>query len=226
MVKQGKNGEGDESDSFVAGRLRRYSANWLNAPEALQKILRGYRIPFKRVPPAIKFSKIISKKFQTKPSPEMSLEIRKLIKSGALQNSHEKSGFLSTLFLKRKANGENRPILNLRRLNEFVASPRFRLINHFGIPSHIQRGDYMMKLDISQSYFHVPVSQSHRRYLSVAYQGAIYEMTCLPFGLASAPSAFAKITNWVAQQLREKGLRVLVYLDDFLFIHADHWNIK
>lgn len=60
-----------------------------------------------------------------------------------------------------------------------------------------------MKIDISQAYFHIPISQNHRRYLSLSYQGTLYEMTCLPFGLASAPSAFAKTTNWVAHQLRQ-----------------------
>ncbi|XP_064075069.1 uncharacterized protein LOC135194138 [Vanessa tameamea] len=51
-------------------------------------------------------------------------------------------------------------------------------------------------------------------------------MTCLPFGLASAPHLFSSITCWVAETLRAKDCRVLVYLDEFLLVQQDQTKLS
>ncbi|KAI5644770.1 reverse transcriptase (RNA-dependent DNA polymerase) domain-containing protein [Phthorimaea operculella] len=79
----------------------------------------------------------------------------------------------------------------------------------------------MTKIDLSQAYLHIPIAKAHHRFLAFVYKNVVYEMTCLPFGLASAPCAFANITNWVANYFRKEGIRVIVYLDDFLIIHSN-----
>uniref|UniRef100_A0A8D9B996 Protein P n=2 Tax=Cacopsylla melanoneura TaxID=428564 RepID=A0A8D9B996_9HEMI len=151
----------------------------------------------------------------------MDLQIQMMLEQQILIKNPFDSGFLSPIFLVPKGDGSQRPIFNLKRLNQFLGLKKFHLMNHLRLPDFLQRGDFLVKIDLSQAYCHVPIRPSHQRFLSLAYRDNIYCMTCLPFGLASAPQIFAKLTNWVAGYLRSLGLRVVVYLDDFLLVNQD-----
>ncbi|KZS04664.1 Uncharacterized protein APZ42_032312, partial [Daphnia magna] len=66
-------------------------------------------------------------------------------------------------------------------------------------------------------------SRSLKRAASTALSlvgNAFSEFTCLPFGLASAPWAFTKVLKPVVSFLRGKGIKLIVYLDDFLIISS------
>ncbi|KAJ8735808.1 hypothetical protein PYW07_007428 [Mythimna separata] len=78
----------------------------------------------------------------------------------------------------------------------------------------------------SQAYFHIPIKKTHRRYLAFVYAGELWQMTVLPLGLSSAPLAFSRISKWLASFLRERGIRVLVYLDDFLFANQNPYVLE
>ncbi|CAG5009696.1 unnamed protein product [Parnassius apollo] len=117
----------------------------------------------------------------------------------------------------KKSDGGWRPIFDLRNLNKFVGTKHFHLISHTKVPEFLQPGDWMVKVDISQAYFHLPIAMSHRP----LYNQEMLQMTSLPFGLSSAPRLFSAVTCWVAETLRKKGMRVLVYLDDYLIVYQD-----
>ncbi|CAK1542202.1 unnamed protein product [Leptosia nina] len=55
------------------------------------------------------------------------------------------------------------------------------------------QGDWMVKLDISQAYYHVPTRETPM-FPTCQLKGRLLQMTCLPFGLASP--MFASVTNW------------------------------
>ena len=48
----------------------------------------------------------------------------------------------------------------------------------------------------------------------------VYQFTCLPFGLATSPREFTKLLRSVVSLLRQQGVKLHVYLDDWL-IRAD-----
>ncbi|XP_070521642.1 uncharacterized protein [Cardiocondyla obscurior] len=85
-------------------------------------------------------------------------------------------------------------------------------------------------MDLQDAYLLVWIYAGHRKYLRFRFKGKLYQYLCLPFGLCSSPYVFTKVTKPVVYTLRSWGILLVLYLDDFLFIHkskaACEKNIK
>ena len=73
-----------------------------------------------------------------------------------------------------------------------------------------------MSIDIRDAYLHVPMHQAVRKYLRFVVNKKVYQFTCLPFGLATSPREFTKLLRPVVSLLRQQGVKLHVYLDDWL----------
>ena len=92
--------------------------------------------------------------------------------------------------------------------------------------STLQDGDARIcPLDIREAYLHVPMHQAVRKYLQFVVNKQVYQFTCLPFGLATSPREFTKLLQPVVALLRQRGVKLHVYLDDWL-IRADFPNMR
>ena len=77
------------------------------------------------------------------------------------------------------------------------------------------------EVDPEGRLFSIPIAVEHRRYLRLIFNYLLYEFQCLPFGLSTAPRTFTKVLKPVIALLRQRGLRVIIYLDDLLLLHSD-----
>ena len=82
----------------------------------------------------------------------------------------------------------------------------------------VKPGDWLAKLDLKDAYFLVPVDPNHQKFLQFQWQGNLYQFHCLPFGLSCAPRTFTKLMKPVVAFLRERGIRLIIYLDDLLIL--------
>ena len=146
-------------------------------------------------------------------------ETKKLLKKGAMEVvEHAENQFLLNIFTVPKKDGTRRPVIDLRQLNHFVKKVPFKMEDLTQIPSVLQKGDFLCKIDLQDAYLTIAVAKKVRVYFWFLWKVKLYQFTCLPFGLASSPRIFTKCLKPLLVYLRALGVHLLVYLDDFLIM--------
>ena len=79
-------------------------------------------------------------------------------------------------------------------------------------------GEFITTIDLKDAYFTVPIHPNHSKYLRFEWDSRLFEFTCLPFGLSSAPRVFTKVMKPIVAELRGTGIMVVIYLDDLAII--------
>ena len=129
-------------------------------------------------------------------------------------------GFYSRLFLVPKKTRDLRPVIDLSTLNRHMVVPHFKMETQGSVRSAIRSQEWTVSMDIRDAYLHVPMHQAVRKYLCFVVNKKVYQFTCLSFGLATSPRKLTKLLRPVVSLLRQQGVKLHVYLDDWL-IRAD-----
>lgn len=179
--------------------------------------LEGYKIPFIQTP----VQKLPAKNRNLSYNDEkiIELEIKKLLEKGAIEECIPcENQFVSRFFLVPKPDGSFRFIFNLKKLNEYINPPHFKLEDIKVALNLISRGDFMGSLDLKDAYFVVPIFEEHKKFSRFNFRKKFFQFCCSPFGLSISPYIFTKIVKPITNFLRTKGIFTVVHLDDFLSI--------
>lgn len=144
-------------------------------------------------------------------------ELARLVVVGAVSKIGSRPLFCLPLGVVPKKNGKLRLIHDLRHLNKFLRRPpHFKMEDLGAVAAQLQEGDQLLSYDLEQGYYHVELHPSIRQFFGFQFEGQYYMWNVLPFGLSTAPLVFTKVMRPVVNHLRQIGLRINLYLDDFL----------
>ena len=162
---------------------------------------------------------------QTRPRPEIQFdsnekeiidsEITHLLEMGVIELAvHSPGEYISTIFVRKKKSGKYRMILNLKGLNQHIEKHHFKMDTLWSAVRLMTPNCFMASIDLTDAYYVVPIAEEHRKYLRFYWQGCLYQYTCMPNGLSSAPRCFTKLLKPVYSTLRQSGHINVGYIDD------------
>ena len=208
-------------DCPVGGRIKHFQKNWekLSKDQWILETIRGLKLEFAQNPP-IQITTPTYHVFSKEKNELINKEIISMLEKKAIcQVEHSKDGFLSPIFLVEKKGGGQRPVINLRDLNGYMVYRHFKMEGINQVKDMIQQGDWLIKVDMKDAYFPIPICNVDQKYLRFPWEGNVYQFQCLPFGITVAPWVFTKLMKVPVSYLRRMGMRLIIYLDDILVMN-------
>ena len=183
------------------------------------EVFQGYKIEL--VTPPVQQSLSPVTKLSLTQEAVLEQEVNKLLVKQAIHPVHpsnQEVGFISSMFVVPKKDGGSCPVVNLKPLNQYLAYEHFKMEGIHMLRDLLKKGDFLVKIDLKDAYLTVPIWKNHQKYLRFLWKGSMLEFGCLPFCLATAPRVFTKLMKPVVGALRQRGIRLIIYLDDLLIM--------
>ena len=81
----------------------------------------------------------------------------------------------------------------------------------------------MASFDLEDAYYTLPVHPDHQKFLKFKLNGNLYQYTCLPNGLSSAPWIVTELLKPIYSILQGMGHVISDYIDDS-YLQGDTYN--
>ena len=212
-------------ESPVGGRLKFFSRQWrrITSDPAILEMVDGWEINFHSKP---QHSVARQANMSVAERGAVDQEIESMLKKGAIaEASSEQGQVLSGIFLREKKDGSSRPILNLKSLNNHIPYMHFKMESLKNVKDMLKQGDLMVKIDLKDAYFTLPLHPKSRKFVRFQWGRKIYQFLCLCFGLGPAPRLFTKLMKVPVTLLRRLNIRLIIYLDDILIMGSSEEEI-
>ena len=144
--------------------------------------------------------------------PQAEVELDCLIKEGVLVPV-ESSEWATPIVVVKKADGSIRLCADFKvTINQHIESNIHPIPNTSDLLSSITGASVFSKVDLSQAYTQLPLSDDSQKPCVIATHGGLFAFTRLTFGVSSAPPIWQKTIEQILAGIDG----VIVYFDDIL----------
>lgn len=138
--------------------------------------------------------------------------------------SLSKSPCSSPIFFIKKKDGELRPCVDYRKINDITIKNRYPLPSSDMLSEKLFGAKVFSKVDLRSAFNQLRIAEGHEWKTAIRTCFGLYEYNVMPFGLCNAPSAFQAFINEVLFSLIDQF--VIIYLDDILIYSSDEEQHK
>ena len=120
----------------------------------------------------------------------------------------------SNIFLRPKAEGTFRMILNLKKLNKCIDAPHFKMESIKNVLCMIEPGAWIASVDSKDTFFTITIHSDYQKFLKSTHKRIPYEFSGMPNGYPDAMRVFTKVLKSAFSYQREIGYLSVVYVND------------
>ena len=197
------------------GRLKVQAWRDIGAPDfIIDWVENGVKIPFHNniKPPPVQLQNRVS---GAREYNFIDSEIQKLLQQGSIIKCDVKPECVLPIQCVPKKNDKLRMVLDCRFVNKFIKAPKFKQEGIEAVAQQIEEDDVLISVDLKDGFHHVDMHWTCWAFFGMQWRECYYVWTVIPFGMSASPWIFRKILQPVTAYLREQGLRLALFVDDF-----------
>ena len=202
---------------FKAGCLSQHIFAWeeITSDQEVLQTVQGIKLEFEENP----FQGECSGFEIPKNQPTIKDEVDKLLeKRVVVECEHETLEYILPIFLREKADGTQRHILNVKHLNKYLEYKHFKIQTLQTILTLIQPNCYMATIDLKGAYYSVTIDGNDTCFFKFLCNSKLLKFVFLPNGLSPGPRKFTKLTKPPFSISRMQGCSVAIYIHDIIGI--------
>ena len=203
--------------NFTGGKIREFKEQWEEITDSswVLSVINGVSIDQNSI-------ELIPDKQEIQFEPEMheamAKEVEKLLDKKVIEQVCESEDqVVSNIFGRRKKDGSTRVILNLKEFNKQFDKIHFKMESLTDAINLMTEGCFFGSIDLKDAYFSINIKESSRKYFRFRFENILYQFIGLPQGYKDSPRVFTKVMLPVLGKLREKGHKLVGYIDSIQF---------